>query len=729
MGKKYLTAILAFLAVTGFGTVSAFAAEMPKNNIEIAENEKSEQSYEITMGVGENVPLSEIIPDSVSVSEYQASSDSDIVEYDGKKMAVSALSCGTARIKFTNILGEDFSISVTVKKSVQKISISKKSVTLGRYEGFNLNPTVGNDEGTFRLNYKSDNPDIVEIKSSNGMIIPKACGKAKVTVSSYNGKSVSCDIVVKKSPTRIALNKTSLTLGVGEKYSLKSSLPSGEAAYRIVYTSSDSKVASVTSTEGLVTAKKPGTATVTAMTYNGKKVSCKITVKKAPTKIFLNKTSLTLGIGEKYDLNSSLPSGEGAYSIVYTSADSSIAPVAKAGGLVTAKRLGTTTVTATSYNGKKVSCKITVKKAPTKIFLNKTSLTLGIGEKYDLNSSLPSGEGAYSIVYTSADSSIAPVAKAGGLVTAKRLGTTTVTATSYNGRKVSCKITVKKAPTKISLNKRTLVLYAGEKYDLNSGLPSGEAAHSIVYTSADSGIASVAKAGGLVTAKKLGTTTVTATAYNGKKVSCTVAVVSKKNAVAVNGSVIKNKAAWSGKTIGSFKSGAKLNQISKSGCWIKVEYNGNIGYVYNKTFGTRSNYSSVNKNTLPIVVDDWLFSNGTGIKNIFNYCYSVGYSSLPKESMEDMCVRAIKMRMGACYHHAALLKYMLERAGYSSIYVEGIDKYTGGGPHAWTMVKTNDGWRHIDATQVRGLQTFYLVKDSVISPYFKWDRSKYPAAK
>lgn len=647
MGKKYLTAILAVLAVTGFGTVSAFAAEMPKNNIEIAENEKSEQSYEITMGVGENVPLSEIIPDSVSVSDYQASSDSDIVEYDGKKMAVSALSCGTARIKFTNILGEDFSISVTVKKSVQKISISKTSVTLGRYEGFNLNPTVGNDEGTFRLNYKSDNPDIVEIKSSNGMIIPKACGKAKVTVSSYNGKSVSCDIVVKKSPTRIALNKTNLTLGVGEKYSLKSSLPSGEAAYRIVYTSSDSKVASVTSTEGLVTAKKPGTATVTAMTYNGKKVSCKITVKKAPTKIFLNKTSLTLGIGEKYDLNSSLPSGEGAYSIVYTSADSSIAPVAKAGGLVTAKRLGTTTVTATSYNG----------------------------------------------------------------------------------RKVSCKITVKKAPTKISLNKRTLVLYVGEKYDLNSGLPSGEAAHSIVYTSADSGIASVAKAGGLVTAKKLGTTTVTATAYNGKKVSCTVAVVSKKNAVAVNGSVIKNKAAWSGKTIGSFKSGAKLNQISKSGCWIKVEYNGNIGYVYNKTFGTRSNYSSVNKNTLPIVVDDWLFSNGTGIKNIFNYCYSVGYSSLPKESMEDMCVRAIKMRMGACYHHAALLKYMLERAGYSSIYVEGIDKYTGGGPHAWTMVKTNDGWRHIDATQVRGLQTFYLVKDSVISPYFKWDRSKYPAAK
>lgn len=647
MGKKYLTAILAVLAVTGFGTVSAFAAEMPKNDIEITENDKSEQSYEITMGVGENVPLSEIVPDSVSVSEYQASSDSDIVEYDGKKMAVSALSCGTARIKFTNILGEDFSISVTVKKSVQKISISKKSVTLGRYEGFNLNPTVGNDEGTFRLNYKSDNPDIVEIKSSNGMIIPKACGKAKITVSSYNGKSVSCDIVVKKSPTRIALNKTSLTLGVGEKYSLKSSLPSGEAAYRIVYTSSDSKVASVTSTEGLVTAKKPGTATVTAMTYNGKKVSCKITVKKAPTKIFLNKTSLTLGIGEKYDLNSSLPSGEGAYSIVYTSADSSIAPVAKAGGLVTAKRLGTTTVTATSYNG----------------------------------------------------------------------------------RKVSCKITVKKAPTKISLNKRTLVLYVGEKYDLNSSLPSGEAAHSIVYTSADSGIASVAKAGGLVTAKKLGTTTVTATAYNGKKVSCTVAVVSKKNAVAVNGSVIKNKAAWSGKNIGSFKSGAKLNQITKSGCWIKVEYNGNIGYVYNRSFGVKSNYSSINKSTLPIVVDDWFFSNGTGIKGIFNYCYSVSYSSLPKEGMEDMCVRAIKMRMGACYHHAALLKYMLERAGYSSIYVEGIDKYTGGGPHAWTMVKTNDGWRHIDATQVRGLQTFYLVKDSVISPYFKWDRNKYPAAK
>ncbi|MGN0499350.1 MAG: Ig-like domain-containing protein, partial [Acutalibacteraceae bacterium] len=143
-----------------------------------------------------------------------------------------------------------------------------------------------------------------------------------------------------------------------------------------------------------------------------------------------------------YDLNSKLPSGEASYSVVYTSNNSSVASVKSSGGLVTANRVGTAVITATAYNGVKVNCTVTVKKAPTKLSLNKTSITLGVGESYDLNSKLPSGEASYSVVYTSNNSSVASVKSSGGLVTAKKAGTATITATTYNGKKVSCTVCV-----------------------------------------------------------------------------------------------------------------------------------------------------------------------------------------------------------------------------------------------------------------------------------------------
>ena len=322
----------------------------------------------------------------------------------------------------------------------------------------------------------------------------------------------------------VKISHSALTLGAGEDYILKASIvDTNNDKQTVTWSSSNRRVARVDKT-GWVYAYSTGTTVITAALENGSKASCTITVKNAPSAVYLNKTSLTLGVGEQYDLDSSLPSGEAARIIAYSSNDSSVASVEKYGGLVTAKKTGTATITATAYNGKKVSCTITVKNAPTKLSLNKTSLTLGIGEQYDLDSSLPAGEGAYSIVYSSSNSSVASVKAAGGIVTAKQAGTAIITATAYNGKKVTCAVKVKKAPTKLSLNKTALTLAPGAQFDLDSSLPSGEGAHSIVYSSSDSSVASVKAAGGLVTAKQEGTATITATAYNGVKVTCKVTV-------------------------------------------------------------------------------------------------------------------------------------------------------------------------------------------------------------
>ena len=77
---------------------------------------------------------------------------------------------------------------------------------------------------------------------------------------------------------KVKLNKTKATLKVGKSTTLK--LKQGSKVLKATFTSNKPKIAKVGKKTGKVTAKKKGTATITA-TYKKKKYKCKITVKKA----------------------------------------------------------------------------------------------------------------------------------------------------------------------------------------------------------------------------------------------------------------------------------------------------------------------------------------------------------------------------------------------------------------------------------------------------------------
>lgn len=341
------------------------------------------------------------------------------------------------------------------------------------------------------------------------------CIQAIDSLYLYAGQSVKL-IVAPNLYNDVKLNKSSLTLGKGESYTIKAN---GNATW----SSSNKNILTVSN--GKITAKNTGTAMIVAKGLNGSKANCMVTVRNAPTSISLNKTNLTLGIGETYDLDSRLPKNTASFSIKYSSDNSSTASVVSARGLVTAKKEGTATITATTYNGKKVNCTVTVKKAPKTMSLNKTKITLGVGETYDLDSYLPSGTAAHSIKYTSNNSNLVSVVSAGGLVTAKKEGVANITVIAYNGVKAQCTVTVKKEPKKLSLNNTELELNIGEKFDLDSSVPNGTAAYHVYYSSNNSDTANVAKYGGLVTAMKKGKAKITAKAYNGVKITCHVNVV------------------------------------------------------------------------------------------------------------------------------------------------------------------------------------------------------------
>ncbi len=179
-------------------------------------------------------------------------------------------------------------------------------------------------------------------------------------------------------PKSVKLNKNDITFGIGEKYTLVTTVENGDIS-QVAFTTSDRKVATVDN-NGKITAVGTGTATITANTYNGLKNQCKVTVKKLANSIKLDKTSITLGVGEQYDFSSSIPNGTAAYFRSYYSDNTAIATVQKSGGLMTAKTAGTTTIRCKLSSGREATCKVTVKSAPSSVTLNYTTSTLKVGQ-------------------------------------------------------------------------------------------------------------------------------------------------------------------------------------------------------------------------------------------------------------------------------------------------------------------------------------------------------------
>ena len=96
-------------------------------------------------------------------------------------------------------------------------------------------------------------------------------------------------------PTSVALNKTTLSLDIGKTSNLKATVyPSNAANKKYTWSSSNTSVATVDS-NGKVTAKKAGTATITVKTSNGKTANCKVTV-NLPAPQITGLTNTTGGI-------------------------------------------------------------------------------------------------------------------------------------------------------------------------------------------------------------------------------------------------------------------------------------------------------------------------------------------------------------------------------------------------------------------------------------------------
>ena len=157
-------------------------------------------------------------------------------------------------------------------------SLDKTELTINKGAAAQLNLSVTPENFTDIVDWKSTDTNIVTV-SDNGVVKAVGVGTATVKVT-VGDVSASCKVTVLQPVTGIDLNKSSLTMDALGTFQMTASVyPDSANDKRITWSSSDPAIASVDE-NGLVTALKKGTATITAaaMDGSGVKSTCKVTV-------------------------------------------------------------------------------------------------------------------------------------------------------------------------------------------------------------------------------------------------------------------------------------------------------------------------------------------------------------------------------------------------------------------------------------------------------------------
>lgn len=349
-------------------------------------------------------------------------------------------------------------------------------------------------------------------------------------------------IYVSKGPqtvsvTGISLNKISLSLVAGNNETLVATVHPDNATEKAVTWSSDNTSVAAVDSNGKVTAKSAGTATITVTTVDGgKRATCTVTVTNAVvsvTGVTLNRSTLELTEGQYFTLVAQVqPTDATNQNASWKSSNSSIASVDST-GKVTARSAGTATITVTTADGgKTATCTVTVKQAVvhvTSVTLNKSNTTITVGQTETLIATvLPANATNKNVTWSTSNSSIATVDQ-NGKVTARAAGTAVVTVTTVDGGKTaSCTVNVINATipvTGVTLNVTSLTLDVGQSQVLTATvLPTNATNKSVTWSSSNSSVASV-NSNGRVTAVSSGQATITVrTVDGGKTATCVVTV-------------------------------------------------------------------------------------------------------------------------------------------------------------------------------------------------------------
>lgn len=496
----------------------------------------------VSMFKGETHPLvAHVLPENTSNKMVSWSSSDDTVATVDQNGVVTALKKGTAKITATANDGSGVSNSVTVtveNVTATGIELNYSSYTLEKGETVQLSAAITPDNvEDHSVTWTSSNTDIATV-SSNGLVTAKAVGSAIISAKTNDGSNLSatCAVTVEKTMvSSITLSTTNVDLKVAETCQLTATvLPENATNKNVIWSSSNEGVATVTSS-GLVNAIAIGDAVIKATAEDGSGVSAsaQISVKAVPvTSIALSETYVEIEVGGQYTLTATVNPSNATNKVVFWSSENENVAVVTSSGTVVAVAPGQTIVTATAADGSGVSSSADIvvynpEVLAESVNFEESSITMFKGETVTLVAIvLPENTTNKSVAWSSNNTTVASVDQ-NGVVTAKKAGTAKIKATAQDGSGVSGTVTVtvkNVTATDIELNYTSYTLHAGETVQLTATVsPDNTENKSVTWTSSNTSVASVSSSG-LVTAKSVGSATITAKTRDGSNLSATCSI-------------------------------------------------------------------------------------------------------------------------------------------------------------------------------------------------------------
>lgn len=321
--------------------------------------------------------------------------------------------------------------------------------------------------------------------------------------------------------SNVVLSETSINIPIGNTLSLSAKVfPDNATNQTIFWSSSNESVAKVEG--GLISALNVGEASIKA-SCGDKWATCMVNVTPIYVEdLTLNPRNASLKVGETISLSATIkPENATDKTIIWSSSCEEIATIKD--GVVSAIKIGSATVFAKAGE-KTASCTIDVVATEvTSIDLDKSSASLKIGEKISLTATVkPDDATDKTVIWSTSDASVATVSN--GVVTAVKVGTTTITAKAGD-KSATCAVTVVATPvTSVTLDKANASLKAGETVTLLATVEPYDATDkTVTWSTSDVSVATVSN--GVITAIKMGAAIITAKAGD-KTATCTITVLS-----------------------------------------------------------------------------------------------------------------------------------------------------------------------------------------------------------
>ena len=284
------------------------------------------------------------------------------------QMATLTLKAGT-----TTKTIKVYTTDETGKIPTQAVVLNKTFVTLNPGKTEQLKITYLPDYATASIGtvkWTSSNGAVVTVDAA-GKLTAKAAGKAIITAVTSDGNVMYCIVTVENiKVSKITITTTtSNKIATGKKVTLKATVtPSNAYNKGVTWKSSNTKVATVSSSGVVTTKKKMGgktvTITATAKDGSGKKASYKIYVKKGIVKKVYISGVKSVKAGKKVYLKGKTSASSGANrTLKWSSSNTKYAKVSSKGTVTTYKagKKKSVKITARAVDGSGKSKTVTIK--------------------------------------------------------------------------------------------------------------------------------------------------------------------------------------------------------------------------------------------------------------------------------------------------------------------------------------------------------------------------------